>query len=376
MKKIPLINWCTRCVYPSSSAVPLYFDKDGVCIGCITAEEKKSINWSKRKKMLLDLVEPYRKSSGYECIVPVSGGKDSYFQTHFVIKELKLRPLLVTYNGNNFLEEGWENLQNMKNIFNTDHIIISPSTDLLIRLNRLGYIKCGDMNWHNHAGIFTSPIQVAVNYNIPLMFWGEHGWTEIGGMFSHYDFPEFTYRYRVDQNLRGYDWPDFVDNKVEKIQEHELELFKYPSDDKIKKLGLRGIFLGSYNQWDTESNTNLIKKQYGWIESKKPFDRTYRKTSNLDDRYENGVHDYMKYIKFGYGRATDHSSKDIRAGRITREQGVKFVKKYDHIEPNDLFHWLDYVSRDKKWFYKIANKFRDKKVWLKDKDQWIKMNIK
>ena len=87
MKKIPLINWCTRCVYPSSSAVPLYFDKDGVCIGCITAEEKKSINWSKRKKMLLDLVEPYRKSSGYECIVPVSGGKDSYFQTHFVIKE-------------------------------------------------------------------------------------------------------------------------------------------------------------------------------------------------------------------------------------------------------------------------------------------------
>ena len=199
------------------------------------------------------------------------------------------------------------------------------------------------MNWHNHAGIFTSPIQVAVNYNIPLMFWGEHGWTEIGGMFSHYDFPEFTYRYRVDQNLRGYDWPDFVDNKVEKIQEHELELFKYPSDDKIKKLGLRGIFLGSYNKWDTESNTNLIKKQYGWIESKKPFDRTYRKTSNLDDRYENGVHDYMKYIKYGYGRATDHSSKDIRAGRITREQGVKFVKKYDHIEPNDLFHWLDYV---------------------------------
>jgi N-acetyl sugar amidotransferase len=376
MKNIPLVTWCTKCVYPSSSAVPLTFDESGICIGCITAEEKKSIDWLKRKKLLLKIIEPYRKSSGYECIIPVSGGKDSYYQTHFVINELKLKPLLVTYNGNNFLKEGWENLQNMKNIFNTDHMIISPSVDVLIRMNRAGFLKCGDMNWHNHAGIFTTPIQVAINYKIPLMFWGEHGWTEVGGMLSNYDFPEFTYRYRLDQNLRGYDWPDFLNDKIENIKENELELYKYPSDESVRKVGLRGLHIGSYDKWDTEKNTDLMKKKYGWIERKKPFDRTYRKTSNLDDMYENGVHDYMKYIKFGYGRATDHASKDIRAGRITRAQGVEMVKKYDHVVPSDLAYWLNYVSKDEKWFYKIANKFRSKKVWLKEKDKWIKMNIK
>lgn len=375
MSKLPYITWCTNCVYPSSSAIPLNFDSNGVCIGCITANEKKSIDWDKRKKMLLELVEPYRKSTGYECVIPVSGGKDSYYQTHFVINELGLKPLLVTYNGNNYLEEGWINLQNMKNIFNADHIIISPSVNLLIRMNRLGFTKCGDMNWHNHSGIFSAPIQVAVNYNIPLMFWGEHGWTELGGMLSNHDFPEFTYRYRVDQNLRGYDWDDFLNDKTEKIKESELELFKYPSDEKIKKLGLRGIFIGSYDKWDTEKNIKLVKKKYGWIERKIPFDRTYRKTSNLDDMYENGVHDYMKYIKFGYGRATDHASKDIRAGRISRSLGIKMVKKYDHIEPKDLNYWLKYVSRDKKWFYKIADRFRSKKVWIKENNKWVKMNI-
>ena len=208
------------------------------------------------------------------------------------------------------------------------------------------------------------------------MFWGEHGRTELGGMLSNYDFPEFTYRYRVDQCLNGYDWQDFFNDKRDLIDENELELFKYPSDKSIKKLGLRGIHIGSYDKWDTEKNTILIKKKYGWIEKKTPFDRTYRLTSNLDDMYENGVHDYMKYIKFGYGRATDHASKDIRAGRMTREEGIKMVLKYDHVEPSDLSHWLGYISKDKSWFYNIANKFRSKKVWTQKNNIWIKKNIR
>ena len=374
--KLPPIKWCKKCVYPSSSAVPLEFDDDGYCSGCQTQLEKKDIDWEERLEYLLEMVEPYRKSSGYECIIPVSGGKDSYYQVDFVINKLGLKPLLVTYNGNNYLEEGWKNLMNMADAFQTDHVIIRPNTDLLIRMNRLGYRMMGDMNWHNHSGIFTTPIQVAVNYNIPLMFWGEHGWTEVGGMLSRYDFPEFTFRYRVDQGLRGYDWQDFMQDKEDTIEENELELFKYPKDEDINRVGVRGLYIGNFDPWDVNKNTKMVIKKYGWIPKQSPFERTYRIMSNLDDRYENGAHDYLKWIKFGYGRATDHASNDIRDGLMSRDEGVSMVKKYDHVKSSDIQYWLNYVDRDMGWFDSIADKFRSPKVWKQDSDKkWHKQEI-
>ena len=125
MSNLPSISWCSRCVYPSSSAVPLVFDENGVCNGCRVHEEKAEIDWDERLEFLLEIVEPYRKSTGYECIIPVSGGKDSYYQVHFVTEKLGLRPLLVTYNGNNYLDVGWRNLWRMREAFNTDHIVVS-----------------------------------------------------------------------------------------------------------------------------------------------------------------------------------------------------------------------------------------------------------
>ncbi len=374
--ELPPITWCSKCVYPSSSAVPLSFNDEGVCTGCKVHEQKKIIDWDERLEMLLEDIEPYRKPSGYECIVPVSGGKDSYYQVHFVKEKLGLNPLLVTYNGNNYLDVGWRNLMRMRDVFNTDHIIISPGTDLLIRMNRLAFRMMGDMNWQNHSGIFTTPIQVAVNYLIPLMFWGEHGWTEVGGMLSMHDFPEFTYRYRVDQNLRGYDWQDFVGDSEDPIAEHELECFKYPSDDDIKRVGVRGLYIGNFDPWDANTHTDLVIKKYGWEPSPVPFERTYRRMSNLDDRYENGAHDYLKWIKFGYGRATDHASKDIRNGHMTREEGVEMVRKYDHVKSSDIYTWLDHVDKDEAWFDQIADGFRSPHVWVQDDTgQWHKRNI-
>lgn len=373
---LPELTWCSKCVYPSSSAVPLTFDEDGLCNGCRVSNEKTEIDWDERLEMLLQIVEPYRKSSGYECIIPVSGGKDSYYQVHFVKEKLGLKPLLVTYNANNWLDVGWRNMLRMKEVFNCDHILISPGIDLLKRMNRLGFRKCGDMNWQGHCGIFTTPIQVAVNYGIPLMFWGEHGWTDLGGMLSHHDFPEFTLRYRIDQGLRGYDWYDFVGDEEDPISESELECFKYPSDEDIQRVGVRGLYLGNFDPWDANVHSKLIIEKYGWEDNPEPFERTYRTMSNLDDRYENGVHDYMKFIKFGYGRGTDHASKDIRRGYMSHEEGIEMVRKYDHIRSSDLYHWLDYVDRDEAWFDEIANGFRSPKVWVQDNQQnWHKRNI-
>lgn len=372
---LPHIQYCTRCVSPSTPTAPINFDSNGVCSACLVHDQKKDIDWDERLKMLLKDVEKYRRSSGYECIIPVSGGKDSYYQTHFVINKLKLKPLLVTYNGNNYLEEGWRNLLNMKEVFNVDHIIISPSIDLLKRFNLLGFTKTGDMNWHAHCGIFTAPVQVAVNYNIPLMFWGEHGWTDQKGMYSMNDFPEFTYRYRTDQGLRGYDWYDFIGDEEFKLFENELELYKYPSDEDIKRVGVRGLHMNFYDPWKVSENVKLIMNKYNWIPKQDSFERTYRKFSNLDDRYENGIHDYLRYIKIGNGRATDHASKDIRDGNMSREEGVKMVKQYDHVKSSDLYYWLKYVGKDEEWFDRIADTFRNDKVWVKDKNGWHKNDL-
>ena len=176
----------------------------------------------------------------------------------------------------------------------------------------------GDMNWHNHAGIATLPMQLAVKFNIPLVFWGEHGWTDLGGMHSMHDFVEYTARFRKDQQMRGYDWHDMINRDDEVIFENEMEAFKYPSDKEIFEVGLRGLFIANFDIWDANAHTKLVKECYGWKESPVPFERTYRRFSNLDDRYENGAHDYLKFIKFGYGRATDHACKDIRSGYLSR----------------------------------------------------------
>lgn len=372
----PPLTWCTRCVYPASSALPMAFSDEGVCTGCRVHQLRHKVDWEKRFKGLVELVEPYRRPSGYDCVIGVSGGKDSYYQVHLVKEVLGLNPLLVTYNGNNYLEVGWRNMLRMKEVFKVDHYVISPSVDMLIRMNRLGFRKTGDMNWHAHAGIQTLPMKIATQLGIKLVFYGEHGWTLVGGMLSVNDYPEFTARWRKDMALRGFDWHDFVGDEEDPVAAGELECFKYPSDEEIMRNGTRGIYLGNYDPWDANAHTRLVTERYGWQPSDVPFDRTYRTMSNLDDRYENGAHDYMKYVKFGYGRATDHACKDIRGGYMTREEGIAMVRRYDAVRPSDLDFWLDYVDRMPEWFDAIADTFRSPRVWGRTPaGEWVKREI-
>ena len=387
MTRPPKMHWCKECVYPASSAVPLAFDENGICSGCKTAKQKQEIDWEKRRKIFEQLIEGYRSKDGsnYDCIIPVSGGKDSYFQTHIIKKIYGLNPLLVTYNANNYTKTGLENVQNMREVFGVDHIFFTPSIGILKKFNRIGFKLMGDMNWHAHAGIFTYPIRVAVQLNIPLMIWGEHGFMDLGGMHSYNDFVEFTYRYRHEHNLRGYEWHNMTDEGLRKLlrpditeglSQKDLIPWMYPSDEEIRKVGVRGIFISNYFKWDANEHGVLMIEEYGFKESPEPFERTYRRMSNLDDMHENGIHDYMKYIKFGYGRATDHCCKDIRAGKVARQEAIEIVRKMDHIKSKDLYRWLPYVGMNEAEFNRIANTFRDPRVWWKDNNgNWIKDNI-
>ncbi len=379
------VEYCRTCVYPSVAATPLTFDEDGICSGCRVANQKQNINWDERFEMLRELVSEYRSNSNYDIVIPVGGGKDSYFQTHIVTKELGLKPLLVTYHGNNYLPVGEHNLQRMREVFDCDHVIVRPSEEMLIKMNRIGFKLQGDMNWHNHCGIFTVPIQVAVRYGVPLMMWGEHGFMDLGGMYSYNDFIEFTAKFRLEHAQRGYDWHDFTDDGLERLGRPDLKeglnardllWAQYPSDEAIDSVGVRGLYLSNFLNWEANRQVKLMMEMYDWKESDQPFERTYRRFSNLDDMHENGIHDYLKFIKVGYGRATDHSCKDIRAGLMTREQGIEMVRKYDHVKPRqDLERWLKYVDMTEDEFDSICDSFRDPRVWRIEKGQWVKDNI-
>ncbi|RMD92828.1 MAG: N-acetyl sugar amidotransferase [Calditrichaeota bacterium] len=372
------MQYCSRCVYPAV-AVNLIFDEEGVCSACRVAEEYNAISdeeWQRRFQLLKELVDRYRSKDGsnYDCVVPFGGGKDSYFQAHVAKNILGLNPLLVTYHGNNYLPEGQRNLDRARDVLGCDHIVYRPSVKTLIKLNRVGFKKMGDMNWHAHCGINTVPFHIAVKYRIPLVIWGEVGWAELAGMFSPDDFVEYSQRTRVEHNLHGYDWYDMLDEE-EGVSVQDLQMYRFPTDEEYAEVGIRGIALGNYIKWDANKQAKLMKELYGHEWASKPFERTYRLFSNLDDRYENGVHDLLKFIKFGYGRASDHASKDIRAGYMTREQGIEMVRKYDHVVSSDLYYWLDYVNMTEEEFWRIADTFRDPRVWRIENGQWVKDNI-
>jgi len=372
------MNYCRRCVLPEV-AVNIVFDDEGICSACRVAEEFEKLTpefWQEREEKFRELVESYRRpdQDNYDCIVAVSGGKDSYWQAYLIKEVYGLNPLLVTYHGNNYMPEGQGNLDRMRDVLGVDHLVFGPSVDTLKKLNRLCFKKMGDMNWHAHAGIKIVPIIAAVKLGIPLVVWGETTWS-IAGMFSPDDYVEYNKRTVLEHDLRGYDWRDMLDEE-EGIEPKDLVWLRFPTDEEIAEIGVRGIYIGNFFEWDPNTHASLMQKKYGFEYARQPFARTYRTMSNLDDMHENGIHDYMKYAKFGYGRASDHASKDIRLGVMTREEGIEIVRKYEGAKPRmDLDRWLNYVGMSEEEFDRIADGFRDPRVWRKENGEWVKDNI-
>ena len=372
-----MYKYCVKCVYPSS-AVNIDIDEDGICSSCRTFEEILKLDnkqWKLREDKFIEILDGHKKltDGDYDCIIPVGGGKDSYFQAHYV-KSLGFKPLLVTYYGNNFLPEGDENLNNMAKKLGCDHYIFKPSEELLIKLNKAAFYLMGDMNWHNHSGLRIIPVKSAIHFKVPLFIFGEVSW-DISGMFSIDDYSEFNKRTVLEHDMRGFTIKDFDGRENLKVE--DLKWYQLPTDEEFEKFKLKGIYLGNFVKWDPYKQTDLMKELYGWKESPIDFERTYRRISNLDDMHENGAHDYLKYIKFGYGRCSDHVSKDIRLGYMDRNKGIELVKKYDHVKPmNDLSRWLEYVKMTEDEFDRHADTLRDSRVWKKDsKGNWIKDNI-
>lgn len=370
------MQYCSRCTYPMV-AVNLTMNDMGVCSGCVVHDEKPVMNWTAREVEFETLLNTYKKNdvSNYDCIIPVSGGKDSHFQVWYIKEKLGLNPLLVTYYTHNYTEIGEQNLKNLGKAFGVDHYVFTPSYKVIQKMNRLGFKKTGDMSWHFHCGAWTVPFKVAVQFNIPLVIYGEHGSLDLAGQYSFQDRPEFTQRYRKENMMRGYDIEDFIE-PTEGLSKRDLLWAEFPSDEDIARVGVRGLYMGVYVYWDANKHTEEISIPYGFKPNPVPFERTYRRTSNVDDIHENGIKDYMKFVKFGYGRVTDHTSKDIRLGAMTREEGIKMVKKYDAALPKkSLQYFLSMTGMEEPEFWAIADTFRDPRIWWIDNGRWWKDNI-
>lgn len=359
------MKYCTKCLFPSTKP-DLQFDENGVCAACINAEKKDNIDWKARKNQLIEILEKNRSKDGsrYDCIIPVSGGKDSHYQTHVIKNEFGLNPLLVSFHPRDFTETGRKNIENIKN-FGVDFIEFSADPIIYKKLAKFGLMELGDGAWPEHIGIFIVPAQVAVAFKIPLIIWGENPQLEYGGD------EEISSQPYLDREWNEKHGGFFLDQVMPQdmvkqgIELKDLKPYLYPSDDEIREVGVTGIFLGYYMKWDARKQLEVVK-QKGFNVLDEHTEGTFTNYENLDTKYVS-FHDYFKFLKFGYGRATDHASIDIRNGRLTREEGLKLVKKYEGKIPTKyLKEFLEDFELTESEFFKICDKFTNKSLFKTD----------
>lgn len=369
------MEYCARCVYPANAKPTIIFDDEGVCSGCRYHESRERIDWVEREKMLKEMLKEHKaktRESGkiYDCIIPVSGGKDSHFQAYLMKHIYDMNPLLVTYNHAFNTRLGVQNLNNIVSKFGMDLVRFTANPESVRKISRYMLKTVGDLTWHYHAGIRTFPFQVAVQYKIPLIVWGEHGFAELTGLVTLEDMVEFTKWTRQEHDMRGYEARELI-NEESGITEQDIGPYIYPSDEEIEELGVRGIYLSNFYYWDALSQAKMMREKFDFRIHPGPRDRSFILHGKIDD-HANDVHDYLKFIKFGYGRATDDVSTEIRHGRMLREEGIELVKKYDHAIPKTLDTYLKFLQITEERFYEWIDPLRDLDIWEKSADgDWI-----
>lgn len=373
-----MIVYCNRCTYPINAKPTIIFDKKGICSGCRNQEKflKIKVDWKLRQKKLTEIIlsakkEAKKNNSSYDCIIPVSGGKDSTFQVWYLKKYFDIKPLLVSFNHCFNTKAGNENLKNLVEKSGFDHIRFTAGIDSVRKISRYMLRKVGDLTWHYHAGIRTYPMKVAVEKKIPLVIWGEHGYAQLTGLISFNEFVEYTKWSRLEHDMRGIEAEELIGK--EGITIHDIHPYTYPSQSEVMNLNLRGIYLGNFIPWDYKKNTMKVCEEMNFKSVRFKRERTFNLFSKIED-HANDIHDYLKYLKFGYGRATDDTSQEIRFGRLSREDAISLVEEYDHTEPSTLKNYCDFLGISVSEFYSIVNKQRDKKIWKKDKKgNWKKI---
>ena len=320
-----MLRLCSRCVYPDTKP-DLFFDDDGVCSACRSYELRATVDWDARRAELEALTARYRSADGanYDCIVPVSGGKDSTYQVIRLL-ELDLNPLCITATTDSLSDIGRRNIENIKRL-GVDYLEMTTNPIVRRKMNRRCLTEIGDISWPEHVLIFTVPIRFAVKLSVPLIIWGENSQHEYGGPAAA------AAKRTLDRSwleefggLLGLRVSDL--EGIDGISARDLIPYTYPSDAELKKSGTTGLFLGFFIPWDGLQNA-MIAQSNGFETSPTMVEGSLANYENLDN-YQTGIHDYFKYLKFGFGRATDIACNFIRRGRLRRDDALRMVEKRD-----------------------------------------------
>lgn len=336
---------CVRCLYRSSHPFGLQFNSEGLCTGCITHQEKFELDWDARFLELKELITQQKRKSHnrhYDCVVPIRGTPEYFYVMEVVKNRLGLNPLAVSYNSQFNSEVGIQNLDRIRDTFDVDVLIYSSSAPIYKKLVRESLVRFSNMRWPYLAGESVFPVQVAVERDIPLIIWPYHQATEQVGMHSYKETPEMSRRNRAQFDLLGIE-PEELNSSETLVCKNDVWDLLYPSDRDLVRTGLRGIYLSNYLPWDTRSYSEKMIQEFGAISARNP--RTFDTYDRIDDMTYMSIHDVLKFYLHGYSRVTDNLSREIRFGRISREDAVTLEKYFQSEYPRqNIQMFLDWLG--------------------------------
>ncbi len=360
------MKYCKNCIMPNTRPDQI-FNEEGVCNACLSFLRNKKIDWKKRADEFHKiLTEVKTRDDKWNCVIPSSGGKDSTYQA-LRARELGLNPVLVTATTCDLSVVGRKNIENLKNN-GFDTIEISNNNLTRTKLNKIGLETIGDIAWPEHVSIFTAPIKFALKFKIPLILYGENPQIEYGGPQKSLN-NSILDRAWLEEfgGLIGLRVNDLIENYG--FTKSELEIYNYPTKEELSEFKIRSIFLGYYENWDSIRNYKVAEDK-GFLKYDKPLEGCYFDFEKIDN-YQHGVHDYFKFLKFGFARASDQLSYNIRRGLISRKESIKKAKALEGQYPSSymgkkLKDILSKIEMSEEEFKKICDKFTNKKIFKCD----------
>ena len=376
------VKFCTKCVM-SNQRPRITFDEEGVCSACRNSENyKDKIDWNQREEQLLRLLDKHRSKNGdWDVVVPSSGGKDSAFVAHQLRYEYGMNPLTVTWSPLIYTDIGWKNFQALRDA-GFSNLLASPNGKIHRQLARLSFEEFGDAFHVFVLGQISYAFHIAAKFGIKLVMFGENGEAEYAGDPTVVDRPlvpasDFQRLYFKGMSLKetvefGNQNKSYFD--IDPSSE-DLSFYEPPSLETLTNAGIEGKhFFGYFKKWVPQWNYYYATEHTGFEANPERTQGTYSKYASLDDRLD-GLHYYMKLIKFGFARATDDACHEIRDGHITREEGVALVKRYDAEFPDRYFKdFLQYIDITEDHFWSVVDSFRPEHVWKKEGNDWVLRN--